>query len=129
MDYHHFIDQVQARAHLASSDEALKATRATLETLGERLQGGEPGDLASQLPSEIKSFLGEEGKGENFGLEEFLDRVTRREGIEKPAARSHARAVLSVVQEAVSEGELEDVRGQLPREYDPLFDSGDEGER
>jgi uncharacterized protein (DUF2267 family) len=35
--------------------------------------------------------------------------------------------VIEVLQEAVSAGEIEDVRAQLPAEFDPLFDSGSEG--
>ena len=35
---------------------------------------------------------------------------------------AHSRAVVSVLQEAVSEGEMEDVRRQFPSEFDPLFD-------
>ncbi len=51
MKYDEFISQVQRRANLASREEAERATRATLETLGERLAGGEAKDLAAQLPS------------------------------------------------------------------------------
>jgi uncharacterized protein (DUF2267 family) len=45
MKYDEFISQVQRRADLASREEAERATRATMETLGERLAGGEAKDL------------------------------------------------------------------------------------
>lgn len=34
----------------------------------------------------------------------------------------HAQAVISIHQEAVSTGELRDVKAQLPRKFDLLFD-------
>jgi uncharacterized protein (DUF2267 family) len=37
------------------------------------------------------------------------------------------RAVISVLKEAVSEGEINDIIDQLPEEYEPLFESGCEG--
>jgi len=39
-----------------------------------------------------------------------------------------ARAVISVVRDSVTEGELQDVLAQLPEEYHALFESGSEGE-
>jgi hypothetical protein len=44
-----------------------------------------------------------------------------------PDAVQHARAVIAVLQEAVSPGEIEDVRSQLPRDFDRLFKAGSEG--
>jgi len=40
----------------------------------------------------------------------------------------HARAVISVLTEAVSNGEIDDLRSGLPEEYAPLFEAGSEGE-
>jgi uncharacterized protein (DUF2267 family) len=37
-------------------------------------------------------------------------------------ASAHAPAVVSVLQEVVSEREIEDVRRQFPSEFDPLFE-------
>jgi uncharacterized protein (DUF2267 family) len=44
-----------------------------------------------------------------------------------PAAAFHARAVIEVLSEAVSKGELDDVRAQLPAEFDRLFEAGSTG--
>ncbi len=37
-------------------------------------------------------------------------------------AKAHARAIMSVLQEAVSGGEMKDIRRQFPSEFDPLFE-------
>jgi uncharacterized protein (DUF2267 family) len=129
MRYDEFIGQVQNRARLSSTEEAVKAIRATLETLAERLAGGEPKDLASQLPEEIGVYLHHEraGSGERFSLDEFFKRVSEREGVDLPASIYHARVVIEVLSEAVSRGQMNDVRAQLPEEYDRLFEAGSQG--
>lgn len=128
MNYDEFIGQVQSRARLATQNEAVRATRATLETLAERLFGNEADDLASQLPTELKSYLQAKNK-ENFDLNEFFQRVLQKEGgsVELPDAVHHARAVIAVLCDAVSPGEINDALAQLPAEYDDLFEAGSEG--
>lgn len=128
MQYHEFIGRVQNRARLGTTGEAVRATRATLEVLGERLHHGEAAHLASQLPEEVAVFLRDDQSDEAFGVEEFFERVGMKEKVDVPDAVHHARAVISVVQEAVTKGQIKDVRSQLPEEYDPLFESGSEGE-
>lgn len=123
MKYDEFMGLVQNRARLASTGEAAKATRATLDILGERLFGGEAKDLAAQLPQEVGQYLTDGGESESFGLEEFYGRVAKKEGVDYPVAVHHARAVLSVVREAVSAGEMDDVREQLPDEYNDLLEA------
>ncbi|MBW3601428.1 MAG: DUF2267 domain-containing protein [Actinobacteria bacterium] len=57
MKFDQFVKEVPTRAGLDSTDHAEKAARATLSVLGERLAGGEPGDLASQLPAGYAELL------------------------------------------------------------------------
>jgi uncharacterized protein (DUF2267 family) len=115
MQHDEFIGLVQHRARLDSRGAAEAATRATLETLGERLAGGQPSNLGGQLPQEIRLHLErQDGPSESFGLQEFYERVADREGpgVDLPQAAFHARAVLSVVDEAITGAGLRDVRDQ-----------------
>ncbi|MBE9169773.1 DUF2267 domain-containing protein [Pleurocapsales cyanobacterium LEGE 06147] len=129
MKHDEFIGQVQHRAGLASRGEAEVATRATLETLAERLAGNEPANAAAQLPKGIAGYLEHawSGMGEPFSLDEFFRRVSQREEVDLPDAVYHSRVVIEVLQEAISQGEIEDIRAQLPEEYLPLFEAGSEG--
>ncbi|MBU7584026.1 MAG: DUF2267 domain-containing protein [Nostoc sp. TH1S01] len=129
MQHDEFIGQVQHRAHLSSRGDAELATRATLETLAERLAGQEPLNAAAQLPKGLAQYMQHQyaGSGTRFSLDEFFQRVSLKEGAELPDAVYHARAVIEVLQEAISPGEIDDIRSQLPSEYDPLFDSGSQG--
>ncbi|MCL7416459.1 MAG: DUF2267 domain-containing protein [Halalkalicoccus sp.] len=133
MDHDSFIGEVQNRAELASRGEALSASRATLQTLAERIEEGEATNLAAQLPDELGRFL-EEGADatESFDFREFVGRVAEREenlggesGVDdedRSDAAFHARAVVGVLDEAVTEGQIEDLRDQLPGEYADLFE-------
>ncbi|MFN6518407.1 MAG: DUF2267 domain-containing protein [Nostoc sp. CreGUA01] len=129
MQHDEFIGQVQNRAHLSSRGNAELATRATLETLAERLAGGEPFNAAAQLPRGIAEYMRHEyaGAGERFSVDEFFERVSQRENVELPDAVHHARVVIEVLTEAISRGEINDIRSQLPSEFDPLFEAGSKG--
>lgn len=127
MNFHGFVGQVQHRAHLGTLDDAVAATRATLNTLGERLPDAEKRHLISQLPREVGHYLEERNGGERFSLDEFFHRVSEREKEDLPVAVFHARVVCDVLQDAVAVGETEHLLCSLPREYMPLFQSGSEG--
>jgi uncharacterized protein (DUF2267 family) len=128
MKHDEFIGHVQHYARLPSRGDAERATRVTLETLGERLVGGEPKDLASQLPPEIGlHLLRYAGMWERFSLDEFFRRVSEREGEDLPQAVFHVRAVIRVLSEAVSPGEINDILAQLPPEFDRFFREAIEG--
>jgi uncharacterized protein (DUF2267 family) len=125
VQYEEFLNKVQERIGLAESDEARRAITATFSTLCERISGGEASDLADQLPQELKEPLQRAGEdAEEFSLEEFLRRVGEREGVNTDAAREHVSAVMTVLREAVTGGELDDIRAQLPQEFQPLFEYG-----
>jgi len=123
MTYDEFLGQVRQRAGLTSSGEAERATQAVLETLAERLEGGEPRELAAQLPPEIGRYLQriDAGLGEPLPLDDFFQLVSLREGVDPPNAKRHTRAVMAVLKDAVSSGELGDVVAQLPEDYVRLF--------
>ena len=116
-----FIAEVRTLTELDNNEDAEKAIRATLETLKERLAGNEPSNLAAQLPPEIAAFVEGEGEREAFSVQEFYERVAQKEGTNSEEAVKHARAVATVLQTAVTGGELEDVRSQLGNDYEELF--------
>lgn len=131
MQHDEFIGHVQHRARLSSRGEAEKATKATLQTLAERLAGGAAENLASELPQHVADYLvghHDMEVAEEMTLDEFFQRVSEREGVDLPKSIHHARAVIDVLQEAVSPGQIQNIRAQLPDEWDPLFESGSEGE-
>jgi uncharacterized protein (DUF2267 family) len=128
MQFDEFVGEVENRARLPSRGDALQAIQATLETLGERISEGEADNLAAQLPPELGTYLRDAEGSERFNVEDFFLRVAAKETADLPDAVHHARAVIAVLQEAITSGEMADLRAQLPDNYDPLFEAGSEGE-
>ena len=127
MQAREFLGQVQSKAQLATLDAAQRATRATLETLAERLGPSESRQLGAQLPREIQEYLlldTEETAG--FSSDEFLGRVSEREGVDLPESTHHALAVIEVLGRAVPPTDMIDVLDRLPADYARLF-IGSEG--
>ena len=121
MRHDEFVARVRDLAELETNEEAERAIRATFETLRDRLAGNEPNNLADQLPEEIAAPLRGEGGRDSFSLTEFYRRVGEKEGVEEPEAIRHARAVATVLEEAVTTGEMDHIRDQLKLEYAELF--------
>ena len=127
MKYEEFIEEVQKRGSFPSRSDAARATQATLETLAEWISPKERIDTASQLPHGLALYLKQPYLGEgpqpsptsrsSSSLEEFFQRMGIREDVPAEVARTHAHVVMSVLIEAVSQGELEDIRAQLPVEF------------
>jgi uncharacterized protein (DUF2267 family) len=109
VQFEEFVNEVADRAG-TSRDEAETLVRATLRTLAERLSGGEAEDLRAQLPRQLQAELippQEEAQG--FGVEEFVQKVAARSGIDETDAGAGVVAVLSVIRDAVTPGEFDDV--------------------
>lgn len=117
MNYPSFIDAMAQRAGV-SPEQAEILTRATLETLSERLSGGEALDLAAQLPKALHAPLRPRFEAaESFGVDEFVRRVSARAGVDEGQARNGTRTVLATLRQATTAGEFQDVMSQLPKEY------------
>jgi uncharacterized protein (DUF2267 family) len=120
MNHEEFIGGVAQRAAM-SGDEAEDLTRATLQTLAERISGGEARDLAEQLPAGVGQWPWKDDETpQRFGPEEFVRRVSRRAGMEPDRAREGVRAVFLTVSEAAGGKEFRDVVSQLPKDFWPL---------
>jgi uncharacterized protein (DUF2267 family) len=120
-DADEFLRRVGERAGL-DLEAAGRATAAVLQTLGERISGGEVRDLIDVLPAELHEPLrrGDElsnGAARRMSLTGFVRRVAEREGVIPAEAQEHARAVLATLREALPRKEWLDVTAQLPEEY------------
>lgn len=120
MEHDEFITKVGQRADV-SLERADALTAAVLQTLAERISGGEAADLAAQLPAELKPHLtGADEPAEAFSAEEFIRRVAERAGTDPDRARAGVRAVFTTLREAVTLGELDDITAQLPKDFREL---------
>ncbi len=123
MQYEEFVRKVKDRIEPADLGETEDAIVATFDTLGERLSGGEASDVAARLPEELAEQLRRaSGDAEGFSLEEFFQRVALKEGADIETAAEHASAVMEALGEAIDEGESQDVREQLSRDFYHLLE-------
>jgi len=121
MKYHEFLKAVRERTGTEDPEEAERTAVAVVQALSDRLAGGEPKDLLSQLPGELKERVEPIETAIPMKSEEFVERVAHDLEIDPDEARERVRAVLSVVRDAVTPGEFEDVLSQLDREYEELL--------
>lgn len=121
-----FLKNVTEVGGPSDAESAAVVTRTVLDNLGKQLKGGEAADLASQLPAELQEPLQRHGSEAPLtdDVDDFLRRLAEQlgEGIDPDTARAYAGAVLSTVDAAVSEGEIGDLRSQLPAGFAPLFE-------
>jgi uncharacterized protein (DUF2267 family) len=116
-----FVQRVGRRAALGAP-EAHRASEAVLETLAERIAGGEVDDLAEQLPPELRQPLERGrartgGKARRMSLDEFVESIAEREGVGYEQALDHARAVFAALRETLTDNEFSDLLAELPRGY------------
>ncbi|QBI52837.1 DUF2267 domain-containing protein [Streptomonospora litoralis] len=132
MQHDAFIGQVQDRARLDSRGAAESFTRATLETIAERINPDLADDLAAQLPQEIgenvRRVTDQWDPTERFGQDEFVQRVASRAHSDQPQAAYAARVVFELLDEATTGNVMGKVRQGLPddlREFTLAGSSGD----
>lgn len=109
-----------------SEEEAEQAAVSVLCVLEQRLFGEEASHLEAQLPAKLQELLVrcERHVGRpttKFGKEEFIQMVVEDLGVDGNEAERKIRAVFTAVRDQVTEGEIEDVIGQLPADLRELW--------
>lgn len=121
MDAREFYRDVAERSAL-SKEEAADLTRATLECLAMRVSAGEVRDLARQLPDALAASVRRTGKDtERFGLDELVQRVSKRTGLNKAETLAGVRAVLVTLRDAVDRKAFNDFMSQFPAAFAQLL--------
>jgi uncharacterized protein (DUF2267 family) len=115
-----FLERVKRRADL-DRVEAQRACEVVLETLAERLAGGEVDDLEAALPwfreALERGKVHVHGRPRRMSLDEFVDRVAQKEEVSFDDAFAHVRAVFTTLTEALPPKEVRDILHELPRGY------------
>lgn len=137
LKYDDFTGEVQHRIGSGEQAEAVRTSRAVLETLGERVDEGGATDIASPLPMEIDRYLLHVDHGYAYEYDEFVDRVLDRMNytdldleasygrpvsVEREEAVYRTKAVIAFLSEIVPGGEIANVEDQLPEEFGELFE-------
>lgn len=122
MNFDEFAGEIQHRLELPDTGRTLRAIRATLMTLGERIPEGNAEDFAASLPLEIKWYMtgAVHEHGQRFEWQEFLSRVNEREGegVEMAESAYRARVVIDFVADIVPDADFHQLRESLPESED-----------
>jgi uncharacterized protein (DUF2267 family) len=134
MNFDEFTGEVQHRLELPGTGETVRAIRATLMTLGERITEGAAEDLSASLPMEIRWYMtgAVHEHGQRFDWKEFVSRVSEIEGCDRPEAAYHARVIVDLVHTQVPPSDFRQLRDQLPEDrrdenWEKLFEVVDAG--
>jgi uncharacterized protein (DUF2267 family) len=116
-----FVERVARRAALCPS-QGRRASEAVIETLAERIAGGEVDDLAQELPEDLHPALERGkartgGKAQRMSLDEFVERIADREGVGYEQALEQARAVFAALRDTLTDREFSDLLAELPKGY------------
>jgi uncharacterized protein (DUF2267 family) len=122
MNYDEFVNEAQHRLERPGRGPTVRAIRAVLTALGERLHPDEAKDLASNLPMEIDRFLLEAESGQRFSYKDLVSRISEIDKSDPADAAYLAQVVIGFISEVVPEGELRDVKNSLPDEFEDLFE-------
>jgi uncharacterized protein (DUF2267 family) len=120
MEYEEIIEAIGREGGGLPPDVAERSAQAVLQTLAERLPRGEARHILAELPAEMKPWVYTEADAEGFGIDEFLERVAKREGTDIETALRHARAVFAALGRALDADAVAHLAGSLPRTFEPL---------
>lgn len=113
MKFRELVKRVQKYSGFSDS-ESQDALEMMVESLAVHLNEGERKDFASQLPLELKdialSVLATEENAHQDMVEQFME----AEGIDEPRAKKQLFSAWHALKDALSEGEINHIRAQLP---------------
>ena len=122
MNFDEFTGTIQHRLELPDTGRTVRAIRATLMTLGQRIPEENAEDFAASLPLEIKWYMtgAVHEHGQRFDWSEFVSRVSEieGEGVDAPEAAFHARIIIDLVETVVPPSDFQQLRNQLPESED-----------
>ncbi len=121
-----WLDELMGMLDLDDRHQAYHALRTVLHVLRDRLTVEEAIEFGAQLPMLVRGFYYEgwnpAGKPLKLNKQEFLSRIRESfRGLAPAAPEKIARAVFGVLTRHLSEGELKDVKGILPKALRELW--------
>lgn len=112
MKYRELIKRVQSYSGFSDS-ESKEALQLMVESLAVRLTEGERKDFASQLPTELKDIALSVWPIEENRKPDLLHQFMELQDIDEGHAKKQIKATWKALKDAVSSGEIDDVKAQL----------------
>lgn len=120
MKYREMIKKVQHYSGFSDS-ESKDALDCTIETIAAHLTEAERNDFASQLPEELKDRALSIYVTKEIAKEDILEQFARLQNIAIDRAKKQLLSSWDAIKDAISEGEIQHVRGQLTKKAAKLL--------
>ncbi len=114
MKYRELIKRVASYSGFSDA-ESQDALDCMVESLAIHLTEGERKDFASQLPQELQDRALAVLPTRETSRQDMLEQFMETQKIEEPRARKQMHAAWEALKDAIAEGEINDIRAQLPR--------------
>jgi uncharacterized protein (DUF2267 family) len=115
MTYRELIKKVQHYSGF-SDDESETALVLFVKNLAARLTPNERKDFASQLPIDLKEVALTDEVSKVRTANDFIMQFCLEEDIDEKRAKKQVMSAWRAIKDAVSKGEIEDIKAQLPRD-------------
>lgn len=115
MGFRELIKKVQLYSGFSDA-ESKNALELMVESLAVRLNEGERKDFASQLPQELKDIALTVIPTEENSRLDLIEQFMEIEGIEEPRAKKQVMSAWKALKAAISPGEINHLRAQLPNQ-------------
>ena len=115
MKYRELIKEVQDYSGF-SDQESEDALQLMTELVSTHLTEGERQDFASQLPTELQDIALSVRVTKHNSEQNVIEQVMELQDIDEPHAKKQVKAVWRALKDAISPGEINDIKSQLPND-------------
>ncbi|KMQ51533.1 hypothetical protein CHISP_1541 [Chitinispirillum alkaliphilum] len=122
-----WLKEIMEELNIDSRRRAYGVLRAVLHTLRDRLTIDEAADLGAQLPMLVRGIYYDEWRPsknpiKDRHMEDFLNRIKHNyRGDGELETDQMTKAVFKVLKHKITEGEIEDITGMMPKELQELW--------
>lgn len=114
MGYREMVKKMQSYSGFSDS-ESENALHVFIKALSKRLTSDEREDLASQLPAELQDEALQTEETDKMQMEDMMHEVAEQQQIDESHAKKQIMAAWHTLKDAVSAGEIQHIRAQMPQ--------------
>lgn len=129
-----WVKDVKKNLDLDSEQDAYSALRSVLHVLRDRLTPQEAVDLGAQLPVLLRGVYYEgwrltkkpmKARSQKIFLTKVNESLPRKIDLKKTDTENIVKGVFGVLEKRVSEGEIDNIKSVLPKDFSSLWPSND----
>lgn len=116
MRYREMVKKVQQYSGFTDS-ESENALVSFIRIVANYLTPDERMDFASQLPAELQDTVVSSAETDDIvSMNDILERIAEEQNVDEDHAKKQIMAAWQTLKDAISSGEIDDIRSQLPQD-------------